>query len=97
MKKEQKQEWDANTLCIPYISIHHSLHALCMAVGEGHGVIIGNTQSVIASHSCLCSFFTSHPYILSKYLQLFLFTSSKLKARMKYQGPLLYGFWDMVD
>ena len=22
MKKEQKQEWDANTLCIPYISIH---------------------------------------------------------------------------
>ena len=36
---------------------------------EGHGVIIGNTQSVIASHSCFCSFFTSHPYILSKYLQ----------------------------
>ena len=32
-------------------------------------MIIGNTQSVIASHSCFCSFFTSHPYILSKYLQ----------------------------
>ena len=38
-------------------------------------MIIGNTQSVIASHSCFCSFFTSHPYILSKYLQMFLFTS----------------------
>ena len=37
---------------------------------EGRGVIyIGNTQSVIASRSCFCSFFTSHPYILSKYLQ----------------------------
>ena len=22
MKKEQKQEWDANTLCIPFISLH---------------------------------------------------------------------------
>ena len=45
-KKEQKHEWDANTLCIPYISLHPSLHALCKTVGEGHGVIIGNTQSV---------------------------------------------------
>ena len=24
---------------------------------------------MLASHSCFCSFFTSHPYILSKYLQ----------------------------
>ena len=49
MKKEQKQEWDANTLCIPYISLHPSLHALCMTVcSEGRGVIIGNTQSVIS-------------------------------------------------
>ena len=46
MKKELKQEWDGNTLCIPYISLHPSLHALCMTVGRGHGVIIGNTQSV---------------------------------------------------
>ena len=37
MKKEQKQEWDANTLCIPYISIHPSLHALCMTVGREGG------------------------------------------------------------
>ena len=45
MKKEQKQEWDANTVCIPYISLHPSLHALCMTVGlEDRGVIIGNTQ-----------------------------------------------------
>ena len=34
MKKEQKQERDANTLCIPYISLHPSLHALCMTVGR---------------------------------------------------------------
>ena len=33
------------------------------------------SQSVTASHSCFCSFFTSHPYILSKYLQNVLFTS----------------------
>ena len=33
VKKEQKQEWDANTLCI-IISIHPSLHALCMTVGR---------------------------------------------------------------
>ena len=47
MKKEQKQEWDASTLCIPYISLHPSLQALCMTVcSEGRGVIIGNTQSV---------------------------------------------------
>ena len=66
-----------NTLCIPYISLHPSLHA-CIVYDcrEGRGVIyIGNTQSVIASHSCFCSFFTSHPYILSKYLQNVLFTS----------------------
>ena len=25
--------------------------------------------TVLASHSCFCSFLTSHPYILSKYLQ----------------------------
>ena len=40
MAAEQKQEWDANTLCIPYISIHPSLHALRMTVGrvrEGGG------------------------------------------------------------
>ena len=34
MKKEQKQEWDANTLGIPYISLHPSLHGLCMIVGH---------------------------------------------------------------
>ena len=34
MKKEQKQEWDANTLGIPYISLHPSLHGLCMTVGS---------------------------------------------------------------
>ena len=33
-ENEQKQEWDANTLCIPYISLHRSLHALCMTVGR---------------------------------------------------------------
>ena len=33
-KEKQKQEWDANTLCIPYISLHPSLHALCMTVGR---------------------------------------------------------------
>ena len=32
VKKEQKQEWDANTLCIPYISLHdppklYTMHA----------------------------------------------------------------------
>ena len=58
-----------NTLCIPYIHITPPLLA-CIVYDcrEGHGVIIGNTQSVIASHSCFRSFFTSHPYILSKYL-----------------------------
>ena len=69
MKKEQKQEWDANTLCIPYISLHPSLLALCMtACSEGRGVIIGNTQTVSIPF-LFCSFFTSHPYIQSKYLQ----------------------------
>ena len=39
MKKEQKQEWDANTLCIPYISLHPSLRALCMTVRESREVM----------------------------------------------------------
>ena len=42
---------------------------VCMTVGRVMERYIGNTQSVIGSHSCFCSFFTSHPYILSKYLQ----------------------------
>ena len=60
-----------NTLCIPYISLHDPpySHIQCMHAGRGGVIYIGNTQSVIASHSCFCSFFTSHPYILSKYLQ----------------------------
>ena len=57
MKKEQKQECDANTV-YSLLSLHPSLHALCMTVArEGRGV---------ASHSCFCSFFTNHPYIQSK-------------------------------
>ena len=40
-----------------------------MHAGRDGVIYIGNTQSVIASHCCFCSFFTSHPYILSKYLQ----------------------------
>ena len=62
-----------NTLCIPCTYITPPLPA-CIVYDcrEGH---TGNTQSVIASHSCFYSFFTSHPYILSKYLQMFLFTS----------------------
>ena len=56
-----------DTLCIPYISLHPSLHAL-YDCREGRGVIY-REYSVIASHSCFCSFFTSHPYNLSKYLQ----------------------------
>ena len=67
MKKEQKQEWDANTSVFPIIT--PPLPA-CIVYDcrEDRGVIIGNTL-VLASHSRFCSFFTSHPYILSKDLQ----------------------------
>ena len=62
-----------------YISLHDPLYTVIYnACREGWSDIEG-IHSVIASHSCFCSFFTSHPYILSKYpwyLQnVFLFTS----------------------
>ena len=56
--------------CIPY---YHSttlptvIHNACR---EGWSDIQG-IHRVLASHSCFCSFFISHPYILSKYLHLF--------------------------
>ena len=48
MKKEQKQEWDANTRCIPYITLHPLRLPACIVYDcrEDRGVIIGNTQSV---------------------------------------------------
>ena len=35
----------------------------------GQVFLTRTVHRVLASHSCFCSFFTSHPYILSKYLQ----------------------------
>ena len=57
------------TLCL--FPMYHSTLPACIVYDcrEDRGVIIGNTQSVSISHSCFCSFFTSHPYILSKDLQ----------------------------
>ena len=53
------------TLCV-FPIITPSLQSYIMHAGRG-GVGI---HRVLASHSCFCSFFTSHPYILSKYLQV---------------------------
>ena len=68
MKKEQKQEWDANTLCIPYIINPPFPACIVYDCREGRGLIY-REYTVLASHSCFCSFFTSHPYFQSKYLQ----------------------------
>ena len=57
-----------STTVLPDITPRPSLQSYTMHAGRG-GVIYREYQSVIASHSCFCSFFTSHPYILSKYLQ----------------------------
>ena len=65
MKKEQKQEWDANSLCIPYISLHPSLHALCMT-REDRGMIIRNTQSVSIPFLFLFFFHQSSLYPIKK-------------------------------
>ena len=55
-EKEQKQIWDANTLCIPYTYITPPLPACIMYdCMEGHGVIIG-----IHSISFLFLFFFHH-------------------------------------
>ena len=48
MTGEQKQEWDANTLCIPYNNMYHtvprpSLQSCTMHAGRG-GVIYSRGQ-----------------------------------------------------
>ena len=68
MKKEQKQEWDANTLCIPYISLHLCIVYDCR---EGRGVIIGNTQSVSISFLFLFFFHQSSLYLIKIFAKCF--------------------------
>ena len=73
MTEEQKQEWDANTLCIPpIITPRPSLHSYTMHAGRG-GVIIGNTQSVSIPFLFLFFFHQSSLYpikIFAKYFYL---------------------------
>ena len=76
MKKEQKQEWDANTLRIPYISLHPSLHALCKTVcREGRGVIY--REYAECQHPILVSVLFSPviPIFYQNISKMFLFTS----------------------
>ena len=70
MKKEQKQEWDANTLCIPYIT--PPLPA-CIVYDcrEDHGVIIGNTQSVSIPFLFLFFFHQSSLYPIKRFAKCF--------------------------
>ena len=56
-EKEQKQEWDANTLCIP-----------CR---EDHGVIIGNTRSVSIPFLFLFFFHQSSLYPIKRFAKCF--------------------------
>ena len=53
------------TLCIPHISLHPSLHSLCMT-REGRGVIYWGMHRVLASHFLFLFFFH---YPIKKYLQ----------------------------
>ena len=64
MTGEQKLEWDANTMYSLYMYITPPLPAciVYMTVGSDNREY---TDRVLAPHSCFCSFFTSHPYILS--------------------------------
>ena len=44
-EKEQKQEWDAKTLCTPCMYVYNSITLPTVIVydyREGHGMIIGN-------------------------------------------------------
>ena len=67
VKREQKQEWEANTVYSLYITL--PLPACILNDCREGREVIYRENTVLASHSCFCSFFTSHPYILSKYLQ----------------------------
>ena len=51
-----------------------------------------NTQSVIASHSCFCPFFTSHPYILST--KCFNLLVIIIASEQKYFANILIGYRD---
>ena len=72
MTGEKRQEWDANTLCIPYISLHPSLHALCMTLGRiVESVIIGNTQSVSIPFLFLFFFHQPSLYPIKRFAKCF--------------------------
>ena len=78
MKKEQKQEWDANTPIITPYS-----HTQCRG-----GVIIGKTQSVSIPFLCLFFFHQSSLYpikIFVKCLVCILFSAPYARAH-KYEG-----------
>ena len=68
MKKEQKQEWDANTVYSLYITPP----CIVYDCREGHGVIIGNTQSVSIPFLFLFFFHQSSLYPIKIFAKMFL-------------------------
>ena len=48
-------------------------------------LLLYKIHRVLASHSCFCSFFTSHPYIQSKYWQNVLVCSAPYACAHKYE------------
>ena len=85
MKEEQKQEWDANTLCIPYIT--PPLPA-CIVYDcrEGRGVI---TQSVSIPFLFLFFFHQSSLYpikIFAKCLYIYMYRDGKGQKKDDYHA-----------
>ena len=68
---EQKQEWDANTLSIPYYITPPLPACIVYDCREGHGVIIGNTQSVSIPFLFLFFFHQSSLYPIKIFAKCF--------------------------